>query len=79
MNPNPTPGQPPEPTYTTIRVRGRLQAAQWAEWFGGMALEVDEASGETCLSGPIADQAELFGLLSRVRNLGLYLISVRCS
>ena len=79
MNQLTTPGQPPEPSHTIIRVRGRLQAAQWAEWFGGMALEVDEASGETCLSGPIADQAELFGLLSRVRNLGLYLISVKCS
>lgn len=59
-----------------ICVRGLLNEANWSEWFGGLAIEMDEAQGVTRLRGSVADQAELYGLLSRLRNLGLALISV---
>ena len=57
-----------------IRIRGHL-GGEWSAWFGGMAI-VREASGETLLTGPVADQAALFGLLRRLRDLGLPLVSV---
>jgi hypothetical protein len=61
-----------------IRVKGVLDS-RWSEWFDGMTLS-NEASGETSLSGPVADQAALHGLLAKVRDLGLPLLSVhrRC-
>jgi len=49
----------------------------WADWFGGMEYSTDRDRAETTLRGPIADQAELYGLLSRLRNKGLTLISVQ--
>lgn len=57
-----------------IRVKGRLDD-RWSAWFDGLTVEriVD---GTTVLRGPIADQAALHGLLQRVRDLGLELISV---
>jgi hypothetical protein len=58
-----------------IRVKGILDSS-WSEWFDGMAVSSD-ASGETTLSGSIADQAALHGLLARVRDLGVPLVSVR--
>ncbi len=61
------------PTYQ-IRVSGQLDP-QWADWFGGMTI-VCEAQDETVLTGPVADQAVLFGLLARVRDLGLTLLAV---
>jgi hypothetical protein len=61
------------PTYQ-IRVNGQLDP-QWADWFGGMTI-VCEAQGETVLTGPVANQATLFGLLARVRDLGLTLLAV---
>jgi len=57
-----------------IRVKGHL-GPQWSEWFDRMTV-ILEADGTTTLSGPIADQAALHGLLVRVRDLGLELISV---
>ncbi len=60
-----------------IRVAGCLDAAFWADWFGGMGFSFEPESGETLLRGPIADQAELYGLLSRLRNQGLSLVSVQ--
>lgn len=59
-----------------IRVKGVLDD-RWSGWFDGMAVSSDDASGETTLSGPVADQAALHGLLVRVRDLGLPLLSVR--
>jgi hypothetical protein len=59
-----------------IRVRGALDE-HWSEWFDGMSLSSDDTSGETTLSGSIADQAALHGLLSKVRDLGLPLLAVR--
>ena len=57
-----------------IRVRGRL-AARWATWFDGMTLTT-ERDGTTVLAGPVLDQAALHGLLQKVRDTGLPLLSV---
>lgn len=65
-----------QPPIYEIRIRGRLDSSHWAEWFDGMTMVVDER-GETVLTGPLTDQAALYGLLSRLRDLALPLISVR--
>jgi hypothetical protein len=73
-------GEGPEPEATVqpghyvIRVKGHL-APRWAEWFEGLTMTYT-ASGETILSGPIADQAALHGVLDKVRDLNVVLISV---
>jgi hypothetical protein len=63
--------------FYEIRVKGCLDEAFWADWFGDMEFSIDPDLGETTLRGPFADQAELYGLLSRLRNKGLILISVQ--
>lgn len=50
---------------------------QWAEWFEGLAITLDE-NGDTLLTGPVVDQAALHGLLKKVRDLGMPLLSVVC-
>ncbi len=50
--------------------------ARWSAWFEGLEVTSDE-SGHTTIAGPVADQAALHGLLAKVRDLGLKLISVR--
>ena len=62
------------PAYYQIRVRGALDP-HWSSWFDGMAIAPD-ASGDTLLRGPLADQAALYGLLHRIRDLGLVLLAV---
>jgi hypothetical protein len=57
-----------------IRLTGHLDA-RWAAWFDGLAVS-REGDGTTLISGPVADQAALHGLLQRVRDLGLPLVSV---
>jgi hypothetical protein len=57
-----------------IRIKGHLDA-RWAAWFDGMDLS-REPDGTTTIQGSIADQAALHGLLQRVRDLGLELVSV---
>ena len=57
-----------------IRVKGILDG-RWAAWFED--LQVTSDGEETVISGPLADQAALHGLLAKVRDLGLFLISVR--
>ena len=57
-----------------IRLQGRLEA-RWAAWFGELSLTT-ENDGTTVLRGQVADQAALHGLLQKVRDLGLPLISV---
>ncbi len=69
-------GEPPAPIYE-IRVKGCMDEIFWADWFGGMEISIDPNQEETTLRGAIVDQAELFGLLSRLRNRGLTLISVQ--
>ena len=58
-----------------IRVQGRL-GADWSSWFDDLTIE-NLPDGETVLCGPVADQAALHGLLGKVRNLGLPLVSVQ--
>jgi hypothetical protein len=65
---------PGEPVVYEIRIKGHLDR-RWAEWFEGMVI-TPEDDGETLLVGPVADQAALHGLLRKVRDLGLPLISV---
>ncbi len=67
-------GNPDEPAIYQIRIKGHL-GAQWADWFEGLNITLED-QGETCLSGPVVDQAALHGLLKKVRDLGLPLISV---
>lgn len=57
-----------------IRIKGHLDY-QWTDWFGGMVVTL-EVNGDTLLTGNIRDQAELYGVLRVVRDLGTPLISV---
>jgi hypothetical protein len=59
-----------------IVVKGHLED-RWSEWFNGMDI-LNLPGGEAVLSGPVTDQAALHGLLIKVRDLGLPLVSVRC-
>ena len=61
------------PTYE-IRLQGHLDA-RWAAWFDGMILTTAD-DGTTALRGPVTDQAALHGVLQKVRDLGLPLVSV---
>jgi len=62
------------PTIYEIRIAGHL-SPQWAGWFEELTITLEE-DGNTLLSGPVADQAALHGLLKKVRDLGLPLLSV---
>ena len=57
-----------------IRVKGHLDA-RWAAWFGGLTL-TNEIDGTTIIHGPVVDQAALHGLLQKLRDLGMPLVSV---
>jgi len=57
-----------------IRIKGHLDD-RWADWFEGLTITLEE-DGTTLLTGPVVDQAALHGLLKRVRDLGLSLVSV---
>ncbi|MEO1122581.1 MAG: hypothetical protein AAFX95_00735 [Cyanobacteria bacterium J06639_16] len=57
-----------------IRIKGHLDH-RWSQWFEGFAIALKD-NGETLLSGSVVDQAALYGVLIKVRNLGLPLISV---
>ena len=70
---SPRPG-PSAPAHYELRVEGHL-AEHWSAWFGGLTL-IREDDGTTTLRGPITDQAELHGLLTKIRDLGLPLLSV---
>jgi hypothetical protein len=63
-----------EPQAYQIRLKGQL-GSEWTEWFGGLSIMLED-NGDTLLTGSVADQAALHGLLKRVRDLGLPLISV---
>ncbi len=65
---------PRHPVVYQIRLKGHL-SRQWADWFGGLIITLED-NGDTLLTGPVVDQAALHGLLRRVRDLGLPLISV---
>lgn len=57
-----------------IKIEGHL-SQQWTDWFGGLTITLED-NGNTLLTGPIVDQAELYGVLRMVRDLGTPLISV---
>jgi hypothetical protein len=63
-----------QPSTYEIRLGAQL-SPEWMDWFDGLSITVEE-SGETTLVGPVADQAALFGLLKKVRDLGIPLLSV---
>lgn len=60
--------------YYEIRIKGHLDLS-WADWFDGLMIS-HEANGETLLTGPLQDQGALHGMLNRLRDLGIQLISV---
>ena len=65
---------PVQPTLYQIRIRGQL-GSQWTDWFEGLITTLQE-DGDTLLTGPVVDQAALHGLLKKVRDLGMPLVSV---
>jgi hypothetical protein len=74
MNQRQLPTGDPDTGRYEIRLTGHL-AARWSGWFDGLTVS-HEGDGTTLVSGPVADQAALHGLLQRVRDLGLPLVSV---
>ncbi|HXL38117.1 MAG TPA: hypothetical protein VN954_13065 [Ktedonobacteraceae bacterium] len=67
---------PGQPMVYQIRVKGHL-GRQWTDWFGGLTIKRED-NGETLLTGPVVDQAALHGVLKKVRDVGMPLLSVVC-
>jgi hypothetical protein len=63
-----------QPLVYQIRIRGQL-SQQWTNWFDGLSILLEE-DGNTILEGPVVDQAALHGILKKIRNLGMPLLSV---
>ena len=63
-----------QPMFYQIRIEGHLDD-QWTDWFSGLSVSLEE-NGDTLLTGQVVDQAALYGLLKKVRDLGLPLVSV---
>ena len=72
LKPKPNPSQP---VVYQIRIKGHL-GSQWTDWFEGLTITLEE-DGNTLLTGPVVDQAALHGLLKKVCDLGMPLVSVR--
>lgn len=70
------PPDPVQPMICHIRIEGHL-GPHWSDWFEGFAI-AREDKGETLLTGSLVDQAALHGLIRRVRDLGIPLLSVVC-
>ena len=62
------------PLVYQIRITGHL-GREWADWFEGLAITLED-NGDTLLTGPLVDQAALHGVLKKVRDLGMPLVSV---
>jgi hypothetical protein len=65
---------PSKPMVYQIRIKGHL-GREWTDWFGGLTITLED-NGDTLLTGPVVDQAALHGLLKKVRDLGMPLVSV---
>src|SRR2546423_10491437 len=65
---------PGQPMVYQIRIKGHL-GRQWTDWFGGLTITLED-NGETLLTGPVVDQAALHGLLRKVRDVAMPLLSV---
>ena len=65
---------PSRPEVYQIRIKGHL-GRQWTDWFSGLSITLED-NGDTVLTGPVVDQAALHGLLKKVRDLGMPLLSV---
>lgn len=65
---------PGQPLIYQIRIKGHL-GREWTDWFGGLIITLED-NGETLLTGLVVDQAALHGLLRKVRDVGMPLISV---
>jgi hypothetical protein len=65
-----------EPGVYEIRIKGHLDD-RWTAWFGGLTVTLEE-NGDTLFTGHVVDQAALHGLLRKVRDLGMPLVSVNC-
>jgi hypothetical protein len=63
-----------QPLAYQIRIEGHLDQ-QWTDWFEGLTITLEE-DGNTLLTGPVFDQAALHGLLKKIRDLGIVLVSV---
>jgi hypothetical protein len=63
-----------QPGLYEIRIKGHLND-RWAEWFGGLTITLED-KGDTLLTGLVVDQAALYGLLRKVRDVGMPLLSV---
>jgi hypothetical protein len=71
LHPTTDPGQP---VVYQIRLKGHL-GSEWTDWFDGLSITLEE-DGDTLLTGPVMDQAALHGLLKKVRDLGMPLVSI---
>lgn len=67
---------PGQPMVYQIRLKGHL-GREWADWFEGLTITLED-NGETLLTGAVVDQAALYGLLRKVRDVGMPLLSVVC-
>jgi hypothetical protein len=65
---------PDQPAVYQIKIKGHL-GREWTDWFEGLAITLED-NGETLLTGTVVDQAALHGLLKKVRDLGMPLVSV---
>jgi len=71
--PNPT-TDPRQPMIYQIRIQGHL-GSEWTDWFEGLTITLED-NGETLIRGQVVDQAALYGLLRKVRDLGMPLLAV---
>ena len=72
------PRQTSESLSCEIKIKGILDG-RWSDWLGDLALAYDDQNNNTILTGLLPNQAALHGLLNKIRDLGLVLLSFKCS